>query len=362
MNARFLLTALLCASLAVTATAATKDLPKVTLAFRYNTQADDGKNYVRWESDGTKKRDRFDATTGASTARATQALSGIVTSGKTKLAPKGLRALLLFAVSAADAADTDALTITQDGRRLTIQFVHRGVAYRIESDKRGRLDVATAFSFAENVAENKRGVFTIPREFLPGGKPPKPEPQGDEEAGAESTGADKANAAENGDDAAKAADSTTAADTEKSPAPASDGTPPADAAHNAAESATDGDSATATTAGGDNAATASGATSAPNSADTGTASTAQASADGASSGNSDSSADGSATESEYVPPPYDGDATDMHNLAWENLDLLPDCADSKASKVYKGTLRATYKNGVLTLRGTLKSADAPESE
>ena len=317
MNVKPLLAVLLC-SLATAASAATNTaLPSITIDFRYNTQADDGKNYVAWKMSGTKTRDHYDAVTGASVSRATQTLAAVVTNNKRKIAPKGLRALLLFAASAATTASTDALTVTQNGKQLTIQFVHRGVAYRITSDARGRIDIADGFLFAENIAENKRGVFTAKREALPGGKPPKSDTPPDEDSAHANTTALNSDTAPPSQTDSEA-DASGTADTEPT----------------TAEGNADDRSAVADTSDVSLDATASPATDDALKTDDET----------------------SSSEPAYEPPPYDGDATDMRNIAWENLDLLPDRADSKAAQCYSGILRTRYKNGILTVRGTLKSA------
>ena len=138
---------------------------RLKIDFRYNTAADDGGNFLRWRTSGVQADDRFDAVTGASVAQSTKGLRAVQADGG-KTFPKGLYALLLFAVSPAAQAQTDGLTVTQDGARLSVAFMHRGVAYRICTDEQGRLDPRSSFSLAEGLADNTAGVFTIKPEFL----------------------------------------------------------------------------------------------------------------------------------------------------------------------------------------------------
>lgn len=129
--------------------------------FRYNTTADDGKNYLAWQTKGTKAKDMFDAVTGASKAHATKELRVLQTESGTKVLPKGLYALLLFAVSPSAQAKTDNLQIQADGKKLVISFFHRGNAYTITTDEKGRLNTRTSFTIAQNLADNENGVFTL---------------------------------------------------------------------------------------------------------------------------------------------------------------------------------------------------------
>lgn len=155
---------LLCAASAYSA-------EKLSIAFRYNTAADDGKNFLRWQTNGTKTADRFDAVTGASVAQSTKSLRALQEPGKKKAFPKGLYALLLFAVSPAAQAQADDLAVAKDGARLTISFMHRGNAYRITTDEKGRLHTRTGFVLAEHLADNTAGKFTLKPEFVYGAQP-----------------------------------------------------------------------------------------------------------------------------------------------------------------------------------------------
>ena len=126
--------------------------------FRYNTRADDGKNHLYWQTKDTKVHDYFDAVSGASKARSTKQLRQLQAPSNVKQFPKGLYALLLFAVTPAAQGKTDALTVETIDGHLTISFQHRGNAYLITADEKGRLHTRTSFMIAENFAAAEEGT------------------------------------------------------------------------------------------------------------------------------------------------------------------------------------------------------------
>jgi hypothetical protein len=48
-----------------------------------------------------------------------------------------------------------------------------------------------------------------------------------------------------------------------------------------------------------------------------------------------------------------GDKTKAADANWSKIQLVADTADTNATYKYKGTLKAEYKNGILTIKGTL---------
>ncbi|MBQ3966902.1 MAG: hypothetical protein II684_08750, partial [Treponema sp.] len=136
--------------------------------FRCRLDGDDGKNYLNWQSDTSKIKDSFDAVSGASKKMSTKLLREVQAEEKKRLFPKGLYALLLFAVTSPEQMKTDMLTVEAEDRKLTISFIHRGNAYKITTDEKGRLDLLTGFTFAEGLAINSKQVFTIKPEYLQG--------------------------------------------------------------------------------------------------------------------------------------------------------------------------------------------------
>lgn len=156
----------LCAAAAVSA-------QNVKIAFRFNTASDDGKNFVNWSAGDTRIKDTYDALSGASAAHSTAALSAVRYAGGTKKAvPKGLYALLLYAVSPHSAAEKDAFAVCEEDGTFMIQFIHRSTAYRITAGGKGYIDILSGFQIAEDVCEKKDGVFVLKKDYVKDGGDP----------------------------------------------------------------------------------------------------------------------------------------------------------------------------------------------
>ncbi len=122
----------------------------LSINFRLNTKSDDGKNFLKWSTSSKKISDKYDAVSGASLSHSTGGLFETVydTSSNPKklLAPKGLRALLLFAVSSPEFLKSDNLqTFIEENGKTTVTFTHRGADYFIQTDEKGKLDVEKSF-------------------------------------------------------------------------------------------------------------------------------------------------------------------------------------------------------------------------
>lgn len=146
---------------------------KVSLDVRFNALAEDSANYFKWSEDGNAAvADGYDAATGASKAQSTTRFDAVrydnETSKKAAI-PSGLRSLVLFPIASFDTAVNDAFTVTENGKQLTIRFVHRGTAYQIITDSNGKIDMATSFSTAAGVADNIAGKFLLKDEYLVAG-------------------------------------------------------------------------------------------------------------------------------------------------------------------------------------------------
>ncbi len=155
---------------------------RLKIDFRYNLNGDDGKNHLNWQNGTKKVRDSFDAVSGASKKMSTKLLRELQTVEKKRIFPKGLYALLLFAVTSPEQAKEDLLSVEKNDNMLTISFVHRGNAYRITTDEKGRFDLLTGFSIAEGLATNTNRVFTIKPEFIQGYQMPAENPDEKAEA------------------------------------------------------------------------------------------------------------------------------------------------------------------------------------
>jgi hypothetical protein len=89
------------------------------------------------------KSDKYDAKTGASLNRSTRFFTAYQTDvlGKTVF-PSGLRSLLLYPVAADNFRVDDNLQVSKAANGIiTIQYVHRGVAYGIVTDNTGKINL-----------------------------------------------------------------------------------------------------------------------------------------------------------------------------------------------------------------------------
>lgn len=131
---------------------------KISVDFRLNFKNDDGKNHLKWENSSKKIEDKYDAVSGASVSHSTGELLTLFRNGNSQnfLAPKGLRSLLLFAVSSPDFLQKDNLEIQQESDgKITIKFNHRKNKYFIQTDKKGKLDLEKSFFILVPEKENK---------------------------------------------------------------------------------------------------------------------------------------------------------------------------------------------------------------
>lgn len=166
-NSRFIIAALVLATVAGLAVA-----QKVSIDFRFNTEAADAKNHFNWSADGKSVKDGFDAATGASKAQSTAAFDVVRYDNeatKKNAIPAGLRALVLYPIASWDTATSDAFTVTANKKQLVIRFVHRGTAYQITTDTKGKIDTGDSFKIANGIADNIGGKFVIKDEFLKAG-------------------------------------------------------------------------------------------------------------------------------------------------------------------------------------------------
>jgi hypothetical protein len=113
--------------------------------FQLNTTAaDPTNNYFTFAGNiryMAAEKDQVDVTTGASTLRSTEVFQAYLydVEGKTTMS-SGLRGLFLFGVNTFSSMEDDNLVANKaaDGT-ITVQFTHRGTAYRIMTDKNGKL-------------------------------------------------------------------------------------------------------------------------------------------------------------------------------------------------------------------------------
>jgi len=111
--------------------------------YQVNVAADDPGNYFTFTGPiryMAAEKDTLDATTGASKLGSTHIFMPYLYDVKGKaVLPTGLRGLFLFAVAPKDQRIVDNLTVSKaaDGV-ITVQYVHRGTAYKLVTDKNGK--------------------------------------------------------------------------------------------------------------------------------------------------------------------------------------------------------------------------------
>ena len=120
----------------------------LTIDYRFNTRRADANNYLTFTGPiryMAVEQDRVDASTGASALGSTHFFQPyrVDVLGKNVL-PDTLRGLFLYAVNPIDAAESDNLTVSESRGVITVQFSHRGTAYRIVTDSQGRVVLPNA--------------------------------------------------------------------------------------------------------------------------------------------------------------------------------------------------------------------------
>ncbi len=127
------------AALAVIAGAASAQDLKID--YQVNVASADPGNYFTFTGPiryMASNKDTLDAATGASKFGSTHTFMPYLYDVKGKAAlPTGLRNLFLFAVAPVDQRIIDNLTVSKSGMTVTIQYTHRGTAYKLETDGTG---------------------------------------------------------------------------------------------------------------------------------------------------------------------------------------------------------------------------------
>jgi hypothetical protein len=115
----------------------------LTIDYRYNVSGPDPENFLTYTSAIryiAADADTYDAASGASQQHSTLLFAPIQTDimGRATIST-GLRGLLLFPVAPGETRTEDNLNAHKDGNIITVEYVHRGVAYRIQTDEQGNL-------------------------------------------------------------------------------------------------------------------------------------------------------------------------------------------------------------------------------
>jgi hypothetical protein len=115
----------------------------LSIDYRFNVSGPDTGNYLSYTSAIryiAAKEDSFDAVTGASRQKSTSLFAPIQSDimGRATISG-GFRSLLLFPVAPVSTRVEDNLRAYKDGNIITIEYAHRGVAYRIQTDRQGNI-------------------------------------------------------------------------------------------------------------------------------------------------------------------------------------------------------------------------------
>lgn len=148
----------------------------VRIDARVNVLSADAKNNFMWALGKKVVKDSLDASSGASLAGSTKEFDAVrFDSPDTKKAaiPVGLRGLLLYAISDYKTLAYDDLKVSEQGKKVTVRYVHRGTAYELVTDKDGKFDVLTGAKSAKGLTDNVGGEFVLKPEFVKEGGDPK---------------------------------------------------------------------------------------------------------------------------------------------------------------------------------------------
>ena len=115
----------------------------LSIDYRYNVSGPDPENYLTYKSAIRyieANQDAYDGASGASKYKSTSLFAPIQTDimGKATISG-GLRGLLLFPLAADSTRLEDNLHVYKEGKIIVMEYVHRGVAYRIQTDGNGNI-------------------------------------------------------------------------------------------------------------------------------------------------------------------------------------------------------------------------------
>jgi hypothetical protein len=121
----------------------------LVIDFQYHVSAPDAGNYLSYSGPHrlvAANKDAYDAVSGASRQKATALFTAYQTDIEGKAAfPGGLRGLLLYPLASPEIRQADNLTVSRAANGvITVQYVHRGTAYRIVTGNQGKLTLPRA--------------------------------------------------------------------------------------------------------------------------------------------------------------------------------------------------------------------------
>jgi hypothetical protein len=115
----------------------------LSIDYRFDVSGRTGENYLSYTSAIryiAADKDSFDAVSGASRQKSTSLFAPIQTDimGRATISG-GFRSLLMFPLASDTVRQEDNLHVYKEGTVITMEYVHRGAAYRIQTDGRGNI-------------------------------------------------------------------------------------------------------------------------------------------------------------------------------------------------------------------------------
>jgi hypothetical protein len=115
----------------------------LSIDYRFDVSGGARGNYLSYTSAiryVAADKDSFDAVTGASRQKSTSLFAPIQSDimGRATISG-GFRSLLMFPLASDSVRREDNLHVYQEGAVIIMEYVHRGVAYRIQTDERGNI-------------------------------------------------------------------------------------------------------------------------------------------------------------------------------------------------------------------------------
>ena len=132
----------------------------ISIDLLLETKNPQAKSHFNWQTSSSKYKDYYDAVSGASKLHTTKNFRTLMmdTTAKDFKIPHSLYGLCLFPVSSPELFKNDNFTVTQESKKLTITFTHRGTDYKIETKEDGSLEVPKGFS--DIPPQSVKSVFT----------------------------------------------------------------------------------------------------------------------------------------------------------------------------------------------------------
>jgi hypothetical protein len=115
----------------------------LSIDYRFNVLGRNEGNYLSYTSAiryVAADKDAFDAVSGASRQKSTSLFAPLQSDimGRATISG-GFRSLLMFPLAADEVRVEDNLHVYKEGSVIVMEYVHRGVAYRIQTDERGNI-------------------------------------------------------------------------------------------------------------------------------------------------------------------------------------------------------------------------------